>query len=159
MLSSAVGGGISLAPVSVSRTLLGETFETLRRCGRGRRECQVLWLSSWAAPDAIRRIVHPSHSAHGGGFAVESRWVTALWLDLAKAVEGVRIQVHTHPGAAFHSKTDDDWPIVRTPGFLSLVIPNFALGPISLADSYLAMMGTDGGWHEVDPLKTILTTA
>ena len=57
-------------------------------------------------------------------------------------------QVHTHPGAAFHSPTDDAWPIVHLEGFLSLVLPDFGLGPVGLARSYLAEMGCDGDFHE-----------
>lgn len=39
-------------------------------------------------------------------------------------------QVHSHPGRAYHSDTDDAFPIVTTLGGLSLVIPNFGFDPI-----------------------------
>jgi hypothetical protein len=35
-------------------------------------------------------------------------------------------QVHTHPSSAYHSDTDDHYPLVTLIGALSLVIPNFA---------------------------------
>lgn len=35
-------------------------------------------------------------------------------------------QVHTHPTDAYHSSTDDHYPLVTLRGALSLVIPNFA---------------------------------
>ncbi len=35
-------------------------------------------------------------------------------------------QVHTHPTAAYHSSTDDHYPLVTLRGALSLVIPDFA---------------------------------
>lgn len=35
-------------------------------------------------------------------------------------------QVHTHPGEAFHSATDDALPMATLVGALSIVIPNFA---------------------------------
>jgi len=59
------------------------------------------------------------------------------------------VQVHTHPGEAFHSRTDDRFPIIHTPGFLSLVIPDYGLGPVGFAGAYLAELGSDGRWREV----------
>lgn len=35
-------------------------------------------------------------------------------------------QIHTHPGAAYHSDTDNDFPLVTLVGGLSLVIHDFA---------------------------------
>jgi hypothetical protein len=35
-------------------------------------------------------------------------------------------QVHTHPGRAFHSWTDDEWAIADSAGFFSVVVPCFA---------------------------------
>jgi hypothetical protein len=35
-------------------------------------------------------------------------------------------QVHTHPTSAYHSDTDDHFPLVTLKGALSLVVPNFA---------------------------------
>ena len=61
----------------------------------------------------------------------------------------VRVQVHTHPGRAFHSATDDRFPIVHLPGFLSLVIPNFGIGPVTLDGAYLAELTETGDWKKV----------
>jgi hypothetical protein len=141
----------TLPRVCLSSELFAELFATLRTCGDGRRECQVLLLSSWKAPDAIVRTIHPVHRAHGGGFEVDHAWLTQFWNELDSRGEGVRVQVHTHPGEAFHSPTDDAWPMIHTPGFLSLVIPRFATGAISLRGSYLTEIRHGGGWVERDP--------
>jgi len=141
--------------VRLSKALMEETFKVLRECGDGRRECQALWVSAWRNPDAISRVIHPHHTAHSGGFQVEDSFINELWLDLAKSGSGVRVQVHTHPGTAFHSGTDDSWPIVHTTGFLSLVIPNFALGPVGLREAYLAQIDHEGRWREVDAAALI----
>ena len=134
---------------TLDETILAQTFAELRRCGRQARECQVLWTSSWAARDRITRVVHPRHSSSHGGFQVESRWLTQFAFEIADLQEGVRIQVHTHPGTAFHSVTDDRFPAVSTPGFLSLVIPNFARGAISFDGAYLAELQADGQWMHI----------
>jgi hypothetical protein len=58
----------------------------------------------------------------------------------------------------FISKTDDDYPIIHKPGFLSLVIPGFGLGPVGFKDAYLTEIQSDGRWQEVSiPSRLTLT--
>jgi len=102
--------------------------------------------------------VHPRHEARGDGFQLDEAWLTKFWNELAETRSGIRAQVHTHPQRAFHSPTDDTWPIVHTAGFLSLVIPNFAMGPVSLEGSYLTMIEDNGNWNRVDPVTTLEIT-
>ncbi len=130
--------------------LLTQSFHELRSCGGGRRECQVVWLSPWHAPGVITEVIHTTHTASAAGFTVDESSLTVLWKRLADTQAGVRVQVHTHPGGAFHSSTDDSWPVIHTSGFLSLVIPNFGLGEIGFKGAYLAEIGPDGRWHTVD---------
>jgi proteasome lid subunit RPN8/RPN11 len=136
-------------PVRVPRSIFDETFARLRSCGGGRRECQSLWVGPWSAIGRISRLVHPAHTASAVGFQLDPAWLNAFWNDLADSDEGVRVQIHTHPGAAYHSSIDDAFPMLTTPGFLSLVIPRFATGPVGFADSFLAQLGDDMRWREV----------
>jgi len=133
----------------VPQSLLTRTFDHFRRCGQGRRECQALWISPWRSPQTITDVVHPLHSANAQGFLLDTRWLNKFWSDLADADKGVRIQIHTHPQAAFHSLTDDAFPIVHTVGFLSLVIPNFAMGSIGFDGVYLTEITQTGEWRTV----------
>jgi len=71
---------------------------------------------------------------------------------------GIRVQVHTHPAEAFHSAVDDAFPIIHTPGFLSLVIPNFGLGPVGFNDAFLTEIQHDGRWREVALAERIIVT-
>jgi hypothetical protein len=66
------------------RNILDQTFAHFRGCGRGRRECQVLWVSPWDAPDIIVKAVHPKHQAHAGGFVLDDRWLNDFWFTLAR---------------------------------------------------------------------------
>ncbi len=138
--------------------ILEETFADFRGCGRGRRECQVLWVSPWSQPQTITKAVHPEHEAHMGGFVLNDGWLNNFGFNLARENLGIRVQVHTHPGEAFHSATDDAFPIIHTTGFLSLVIPNFALGPIGFGDAYLTEIHEDGRWQEVVISERIILT-
>lgn len=139
----------------VPSPLLDATFAHVRVCGRGRAECQVLWIGPWSDPDVVTEVVHPEHRAYRGGFVLDDAWLTRFWLRLAERGDGIRAQVHTHPREAFHSATDDEWPVVHLEGFLSLVIPDFGLGPVSLERTYLAEIGPDGEFRAVDPLARL----
>jgi hypothetical protein len=130
------------------RSILEETFALFRQCGAGRRECQALWVSPWSALQQISAVIHPRHQATSAGVQVDPNWIGNYWLELSEKKMGIRVQVHTHPGAAFHSGTDDEFPLIHQPGFLSLVIPNFALGPIGFRGAYLAEISSSGVWNE-----------
>jgi hypothetical protein len=66
------------------------------------------------------------------------------------------VQVHTHGRRAFHSATDDAFPIVQTPGFLSLVLPWFAMGPVGLDDAFLVTLEHGGRWRELEPARELV---
>jgi len=92
--------------------------------------------------------VHPVHSATPVHYELDTRWFHQFWLALAAEQRSVRAQVHTHKLRAFHSTSDDRWPIVYTSGFLSLVVPRFAVEPVNAQDLYLAKIGPSGRWLE-----------
>jgi hypothetical protein len=122
----------------VPQSILDETFALFRRCGAGRRECELLWVSLWSNPERITAVVHPRHQATFAGVRIDPDWIADYWLELSRTKMGIRVQVHTHPGVAFHSGTDDEFPLIHQPGFLSLVIPNFAFGDIGFQGARLA---------------------
>lgn len=155
---AANGAPRAAAVLRVTRAQLEETFTHVRACGGGRAECQVLWVGPWSDPSLVTEVVHPEHRAHRGGFVLDDSWLSRFWLWLAERGEGIRAQVHTHPREAFHSATDDAWPVVHLEGFLSLVIPDFGLGAVTLDRTYLCEIGADGEFHEVDPLTRLAIT-
>jgi hypothetical protein len=131
------------------RRMIDETFATFRSCGAGERECKLYWASFWDGPPRLSEVIHPRHRSNRYGVTLDSDWINALWLDLASRGSGVRVQVHTHPGEAFHSETDDAYPLIHEAGFLSLVIPNFATGPVGFSGAYLTEIQGDGSWRKV----------
>src|SRR5436309_1989201 len=95
----------------------------MRRCGRGEAECVVFFVEHGASKNTD--LVHPVHTAGSGGFEVDSGWLGTFAARQAAERIIVRAQFHTHPGVAYHSTTDDTWPMVGTPGFISIVVPRF----------------------------------
>lgn len=128
--------------------VLAATFKQFRDCGRGRRECVAYWCSSTVNPDVLTRVVHPLHTASSGGYTVDDAWVTNFFRDLHDNEEIVRVQVHTHPREAGHSWIDDAYALLPAAGFLSLVMPDFATGPVTLDGTHLVLMTRGGDWVE-----------
>ena len=133
----------------LTQGVLEHAFEHLRRCGDGARECVVYLTGPVGQPTLVDGVVHPHHRSSSVGYDLDSAAIADLWRDLTAARRSIRVQVHTHPGPAYHSSRDDALAIVHTPGFLSLVIPRFARGPIGLDDAFLAARDEDGRWTEV----------
>jgi hypothetical protein len=131
------------------RRIVDETFSVLRSCGAGKHECQLYWASPWTNPSTVTHVIHPDHRSSFGGVVLDSGWINKFWIGLADRNLGVRVQVHTHPGEAFHSKTDDDYPLIHEAGFLSLVIPDFALGAVGFERAYLTEIQPNGSWRQV----------
>ena len=121
-----------MSVLRLPRPVLDSSFGQLRDCGAGRAECVVYWCADHDRPDLLTRAVHPVHRAGYGGYEVDSAWITQFFLRLRQARQTVRVQVHTHPGEASHSWTDDQFSLVPAAGFLSLVFPGFAAGPPGL---------------------------
>ncbi len=135
----------------VGEGLLEETFAHLRRCGAGRRECVCYMSGPIAEPAVLDRVLHPIHASSARHYEVDPGWLHRTAFVLAREGREIRLQVHTHGRVAYHSTLDDAFPIVAVPGLLSLVIPDFASGPVGLARTYLARLEVDGGWSEHEP--------
>jgi hypothetical protein len=69
-----------------------------------------------------------------------------VWLYQEQQV--LAVQIHTHPGKAYHSETDDAFPIVTTLGGLSLVVPRFCRDGVMCRDAALYRLNPRG-WERV----------
>lgn len=100
------------------------------------------------------RFVAPDQVAHrrNGGCAVEvteqgkNELLTAL-----KAGERYLVRIHSHPGEAFHSVTDDRNPALTHAGALSIVVPFFGLGLRRGLDACAVLRLSDSRWRSVAP--------
>jgi len=146
---NAVKGGGAL---SLAANIMASSFQTFQNCGQGECECAVFWTGP-AGDDVVDGVEHPIHRRSPYGYDVESGWITELWKNLAATKRSVKAQVHTHPGEAFHSATDDHWPIISQAGFISIVIPDFASGRPSLDRAWVGRLTADGRWDHVESVQ------
>ena len=135
--------------IAVTSETWSSTLAMLRSCGAGRRECVVYWVGPVSDPGLVTRAVHPDHTASPSHYEVDGAWHTGFWLHLANTQEQVRVQVHTHGGRAFHSVRDNKNALIYTFGFLSLVLPGFAMSDECRKTAFLAEVAANGCWKHI----------
>ncbi len=131
----------SLAAVTTAhlpRAVLEQTVDELRTFGRRGNEGFALWLGTITADRArIEQCLVPQQnsiqSEDGVGYFIESQTLFAINRYLSERQLRLIAQVHSHPTEAYHSSTDDAYAVVTAEGGFSLVVPDFARGPASLA--------------------------
>jgi hypothetical protein len=153
---NAVKGGDR--PLELAVNVLDATFRHLRECGRGECECVVYWTGPSDSSRA-NAVEHPVHHRAAFGYQIGDAWLTDFWKRLAASKRGIKAQIHTHPGEAFHSATDDTWPIVSQAGFMSIVIPDFGRGAISLKTAWIGRLDPDGSWRHLASADRAITFA
>ena len=149
------GGGDALR---LAGEIVRESFRVLRTCGRGESECVLYWIGP-AFDDLVDGIEHPAHKRSALGYQIDDNWLTEFWKRLATTKRSIKAQVHTHPKEAFHSATDDRWPIVSQSGFISIVIPDFAAGEPSLDNAWVGRLQPNGEWRQLASAAQALAVA
>lgn len=147
----------ALRQFHVPAELAGATDAQLRDAGRARVERFVLWSGTVEDDEFHVRTMHvPKQTAYrlreGLCVRVEGQELHKLNLWLFEHRERLAIQVHSHPTEAYHSDTDDTYPIVTTRGGLSLVVPDF--GRYGVRGPRTALYRLSGaGWLDVPALE------
>ncbi len=118
--------------------------------GAARTECVVYLTAPQNTPGLVDSFEHPEHTATPTHYAPLQPWLAAFFASLVAEGRTVVAQVHTHRGLACHSDTDDRYPLVRTPGYLSLVVPHFARPPQTVDALFLVEVDQMGHWQEVE---------
>ena len=138
---------------TVSRSLLRESAVTLRSLSRRLRESAILWIGAADDRNArVRGITVPKQFTTADHFEVPLEERLKLAQRLAYSGEKLLVQLHTHPGEAFHSLADDRLALPRHTGALSIVVPNFAaewIGDLEEASVNYHLGG--GVWTELGP--------
>lgn len=139
--------------------LLEETEASLRAAGRNGHELFVLWTGR------IGGTMFEVHNAHiprqiayrserGCGVRVNGDELHGLNAWLYEHAQVLGAQIHSHPEDAFHSDTDDTFPIVTADGGISIVTAYFCRDGL-LAPSTATFRLTRGGWTSSPSLVRI----
>lgn len=82
-------------------------------------------------------------------YAIDSEELYRLNVFLYEQNLTLIAQIHSHPQRAYHSETDDAFPVVTTVGGLSIVVPDFATGPISQEHFEVYRLSRDAAWKHL----------
>ena len=141
----------------VPSKVIDETIEPLRNAGEEGFERFVLWSGHQDGARMLIRTIHvPAQTAYktssGLMVRVEGEALHKLNSWLYAHGEVLAAQVHAHPTEAFHSGTDDEFPIVTALGGLSVVVPDFAMRGFFVG-GLEAYRLTGKGWRRVRPRR------
>lgn len=132
--------------------------EQLRQAGTAGNERFILFSGVIEQKRLLVRTMHvPKQSAYklDGGLCVrvDADELHRLNVWLYEHKERLAIQVHSHPTEAFHSDTDDAYPMVTTRGGLSLVVPDFARDGVRGPRTALYRL-SKAGWQGLSAFDT-----
>jgi len=120
---------------------------------RGAVGCEGTALIAGRLDEPASRLVVPDQVAHPVPWA--SVTVTpAGELQLAAALdtdERFVARIHSHPGLAFHSETDDENPVLTHQGAVSIVVPFFGLGLRTGFDACAVLVRRGESWIDLPP--------
>jgi hypothetical protein len=125
-------GLLSVDTFLIAKDVLGQTVDFLRAAGVAGAEGFVIWAGKFNTANAFRfsRAIVPEQlpltTDHGLLVTVKGEALFAANKLSYEREEILAGQVHTHPTSAYHSATDDHYPLVTLVGALSVVLPNFA---------------------------------
>jgi hypothetical protein len=121
----------AISRFQVPVSIVSETEESLQDAGAEGYELFVLW--SGTVDETVFRVqtAHvPRQTSYqtdeGLLVRVEGSALHQLNVWLFQNNETLGVQVHAHPTDAYHSHTDDTYPIITVLGGLSIVAANFA---------------------------------
>ena len=140
-----------LVPADICET----SDQELRDAGSHGNERFILWSGVVRDERFLVRTMHsPKQTAYrlpsGLCVRVEADELHRLNVWLYENGERLGVQVHSHPTEAFHSDTDDAYPMVTTLGGLSLVVPDFARYGVRGRGTALYRL-SDTGWNALSP--------
>ncbi len=145
---------VDVSRVVVPRNCVEQVQGHLRSVGRDGHEGLGLWVGT---QDGSRFTVHEAlipaqrHIRTGDGVCVVvgpeelhriNRWLFERRLTLVA-------QIHSHPGRAYHSSTDDAFAVATRVGCLSLVVPDYATGPIEFGTTATFRLDASGRWRGI----------
>lgn len=128
----------------------------MRAVGKQGLEGVALWAgvidgTAFHVQETIIPAQEASRTEQGLLYVVEGEELHRINRELYRSGLRLAAQIHSHPGRAYHSDTDDAYPIVAVLGGVSIVVPNFAKGPLDVNTWAVYRLTPDWGWTELRP--------
>ena len=141
--------------------IVTETEKTLRRAGAEGYEAFVLWSGRQHGRLFNVHTIHvPKQNSYrldsGLCVRVDGDELHRLNVWLYEAGEILAVQVHAHPDDAYHSETDDTYPIVATLGGLSIVAAEFCRAGLFTSSTAIYRLQREGWTKQNSDLVRVM---
>ncbi len=143
----------NIQSVLVPREVLDDGQQFMRIVGHRGNEGIVLWVGKQDGTTfQVTNLVIPEQrgirTADGICAIIEGEELARLNMEFHKRQLQLITQVHSHPSAAYHSETDDEYAVATRIGSFSLVVPDFAVRTFSFEDAAIYRINSAGQWLE-----------
>lgn len=150
-----MSGYLNIKKLIIPFECIEVVYTHLRRAGNQRVEGVALFAGKETGDDFhVENTVVPKQQAmrleSGLLYAVGSDELHRLNVWLYENKKSLIAQIHSHPTEAYHSDTDDAFPIVATVGGFSIVVPDFAMGPIDIDLWAVYRLSSKSIWVELN---------
>lgn len=147
-------GFLDLERIVVPRILADHAQTHLRTMGRKGSEGFALWVGrQHERVFTVEQTLIPQqvglHVNGGVCITVDGDELFRINRYLYGAQLSLVAQLHSHPTDAYHSHTDDSYPIATTVGALSLVVPDFAVRPFTIEECAVYRLNAATRWDEM----------
>jgi proteasome lid subunit RPN8/RPN11 len=139
---------------------IDEAYSFLKKAGKKSYEAVALFAGKLEGKMAIvTEVICPlqvsSRSQYGLMYTVDGKELHRINLWLYQKKLRLIAQIHSHPTEAYHSETDDEFPIMTTIGCLSIVVPYFAKEPLNHFDWAYYRLISETFWEELNHVEVI----
>ena len=153
---TATNSFVHLRRIEVPMEVVSAIHAHLREAGASGFEGVGFWAGDMAGDTfTVRAAVVPTQFGQRGaeGLSVmihgEELFRLNVWLHKNRLT--LIAQLHSHPGEAYHSDTDDTFSIMTREGGLSIVVPDFARQPFALDELAIYRLVSGGRWERLSP--------
>ena len=148
-------GYLNIEKIILPYQCLEKAYNKMREAGQSRLEGVALFAGKEEGTTfKIETTIVPEQQAmsleDGLLYAVDGEELHRINVWLYENKMSLIAQIHSHPTRAFHSSTDDAYPIVATVGGISIVVPDFASRAIDISTWAVFRLSQEQGWIELN---------
>lgn len=149
-----VTGYFNIEKITIPRQCLEEAYKHMRQAGHEGLEGVALFAGKEEGNAfKINSTIVPKQKAmsmeEGLLYAVDGDELHRINVWLYENKMSLISQIHSHPSKAYHSSTDDAYPIVATIGGISIVVPDFASRAIDISNWAVFRLSLKNEWVEL----------
>lgn len=150
-----MNGFLGVQRFEFTKDSLVEAYSFLGQAGVKSFEAVALFAGQLQGTSArIERVIFPLQRSYktksGLLYEVDGDELHRINMELYKNNLKLFAQIHSHPGEAYHSETDDEFAIVATIGGLSIVVPNFAQENLDHRTWAYYRLSKNSVWNELE---------